>query len=189
VVGPTAKLRFPDHRVRAPRLPDESRYGENRGKKCLSYVFKAMPAYCCNSPTRRPDTQRWVLPYSLHVFPTCFCQLLLPFLLLPVASFWYFRELRTSLITRSFLLLCIPCWLSAPRTRSICFFFCLLPLMYCFFPPWSWFHFIRVLALRVNSAFASNAVLVEYVEHRLLNSRRFTPCHSFCLFSRGSCAR
>jgi hypothetical protein len=31
-MSPTAKLRIPGHRVEAARLPDESRYGGNRGK-------------------------------------------------------------------------------------------------------------------------------------------------------------
>jgi hypothetical protein len=33
VVSPTSKLRITGHRIRAARLPDEPRYGENRGKK------------------------------------------------------------------------------------------------------------------------------------------------------------
>jgi hypothetical protein len=37
VVSSTAKLRITSRRVRAQKVPDESRYGENRGKKsgCL----------------------------------------------------------------------------------------------------------------------------------------------------------
>jgi hypothetical protein len=99
------------------------------------YRTRAVAGIGSASSTRRPDTQRWVLPDGRHAFSTCFRQLLLPFSLLPIAPFWYFRELRTSLITRSFVLLCIPCWLPATRTRSICFFFCLLRLMYWYLRP------------------------------------------------------
>ena len=39
MVSPSAKLRLPGHRVRAARLPGESRYGENRGKKMFGLWF------------------------------------------------------------------------------------------------------------------------------------------------------
>ena len=87
---------------------------------------------------------RWIFHFPALVVD------FLPFLLLPVASFWYFRELLPSLITHSFdlhlfvrrltlfsfkslhlfrckKLLCIPCWqLSAAKISLIFVFFCLL---------------------------------------------------------------
>jgi hypothetical protein len=39
VMSPTAKPRIPGHRIRAARLPGESRYGENRGKKEVVLYF------------------------------------------------------------------------------------------------------------------------------------------------------
>ena len=101
--------------------------------------------------------------------------------LLPIAPFWYFRELRTSLITRSFVLLCIPCWLSATRVRSICFFFfCLLRLMYWYRRPQRcrWYFSVVTVSLRsVNSAFASATALVD---GKRLYSAFCIATHSVC---------
>ena len=180
-MSPSAKLRVLSRGVRAEKVPDESRYGENRGKH-LWFMFQRP---CPRSPTRRPDTQRWVLRAAK--WTACLLDVLLPvassFLLVANCPFLVLpRELRTSLITRSFVLLCIPCWLSAPRARSICFFFCLLRLMNVLAPtatkmPLVFFSVVSVSLCYVNSAFASATASLDYVG---LYSTFRIATHSVC---------
>jgi hypothetical protein len=54
----TAELRTPGHGVRAARLPDESRYGENGGKNCDEVSCSNGPSRVF--PHRGSNTQHWV---------------------------------------------------------------------------------------------------------------------------------
>ena len=59
--SPTAKLRIPGHRGILATLPDESRYGENRGKKVFGLWFNASARVV---PLGDPTPRDWVLPHG-----------------------------------------------------------------------------------------------------------------------------
>jgi hypothetical protein len=121
-------FRLPGHPGILATLPDESRYGEKEVIKCVWFMFNVFARVVpLGDPTPSDGCCQMDGMSSRRAFASCFflsscCQL-------PLFG------TSVSLITRSFVFLCIPCWLSATRIRSIWFSFCLLRLMYWYRRP------------------------------------------------------